>query len=116
MIQDYERTKGDLTFHIQKNEEVCRELEMTKAEKRALEDSMRLVENEITQHRATSRDLQAADSREIVKTQQLVLEKERDIAGLKNDIAAKHNEVMEASKETNNWKDFCDRQKAESDE
>ena len=56
MIQDYERTKGDLTFHIQKNEEVVRELETTKADKRRIEDAMRLVEHELTQHRATTRD------------------------------------------------------------
>ena len=66
MIQDYERTKGDLTYHIQKNEEVVRELEHTKGEKRQVEDAMRLVENELTQHKAAARDSAAADSREIV--------------------------------------------------
>ena len=66
MIQDYERTKGDVAFHIQKNEEVVRELEYTKGEKRKVEDAMRLVEHELTQHKAATRDAQAADSREII--------------------------------------------------
>ena len=30
MIQDYERTKGELTFQIQKNEEINRELNDTR--------------------------------------------------------------------------------------
>ena len=34
MIVDYEKTKGDLTYHIQKNEECVRELDAARAEKR----------------------------------------------------------------------------------
>lgn len=101
MIQDYERAKGDLTFHIQKNDEAIRELEATKSEKRKIEDAMRLVEHELNQHRAATRDAQAADSREIVNLQQKLNDKERDCSSLRAEVSAKHSDVMGATKETN---------------
>ena len=79
MIQDYEKTKGDLTYHIQKNEECVRELDAARAEKRNLEDAVRLVENELIQQKDRSKDLAAADSREIVKMRDQLSEKDKEV-------------------------------------
>lgn len=109
MITDYERTKGELTFQIQKNEENSRELQFTKEENKKLEDAVRIIENELGQHKATSRDAHAKDTREIVALQQTINEKERDCQNLRSEVNAKQCGINDAQKETNQWKDVCER-------
>ena len=47
---------------------------------------MRLVEHELNQHKAATRDAQAADSREIVNLQQKLNDKERDCSSLRAEV------------------------------
>ena len=46
MIVDYERIKNDLTFHIQKNEEVVRELQADKHRRQVAESEVEKLRRE----------------------------------------------------------------------